>query len=96
MCHPCPRVPHRVRGEVGVQRDEAAGATRRQPSCCRARSLRNQRSALRPVELVVEHPTDRKGPGPLVNQLSKTSGSLPVPITIVPGDLSKDRLEAIT
>ncbi|MDE4132856.1 universal stress protein [Phaeobacter sp. QD34_3] len=46
--------------------------------------------------LVLGAGTDRKGPGPLVNQLSKTSGSLPVPITIVPGDLSKDRLEAIT
>ncbi|MBS8271603.1 universal stress protein, partial [Halomonas litopenaei] len=39
---------------------------------------------------------DSKGPGPLVSQLSKQSGSLPVPITIVPGDLSKERLEAIT
>jgi hypothetical protein len=39
---------------------------------------------------------DRKGPGPLVTQLSRSSGSLPVPITIVPGDLSKEKLEAIT
>lgn len=46
--------------------------------------------------LVLGAGTDRKGPGPLVNQLSKSSGSLPVPITIVPGDLSKERLEAIT
>ena len=36
------------------------------------------------------------GPGPLVTQLSRTSGSLPVPITIVPGELSKERLEAVT
>ncbi|MGA1235070.1 MAG: universal stress protein, partial [Lutimaribacter sp.] len=40
--------------------------------------------------------TDSKGPGPLVTQLSRSAGSLPVPITIVPGDLSKERLEAIT
>ena len=46
--------------------------------------------------LVLGAGDDRKGPGPLVSQLSKSSGSLPVPITIVPGDLSKDRLEAIT
>lgn len=46
--------------------------------------------------LVLGAGIDRKGPGPLVSQLSKSSGSLPVPITIVPGDLSKDRLEAIT
>jgi nucleotide-binding universal stress UspA family protein len=46
--------------------------------------------------LVLGAGTDNKGPGPLVTQLSRASGSLPVPITIVPGDLSKERLEAIT
>ncbi len=40
--------------------------------------------------------TDKKGPGPLVTQLTKISGGLPIPITIVPGDLSKERIEAIT
>ncbi len=38
----------------------------------------------------------KKGPGPLVTQMSRSAGTLPVPITIVPGDLSKERLEAIT
>ena len=37
-----------------------------------------------------------KGPGPLVNQLTKAAGGLPIPMTIVPGGLSKDELEAIT
>ncbi|RKF14097.1 universal stress protein [Roseovarius spongiae] len=46
--------------------------------------------------LVLGAATDRKGPGPLVSQLTKNAGSLPIPITIVPGDLSKERLEAIT
>ena len=46
--------------------------------------------------LVLGAGTDKKGPGPLVSQLTKNAGSLPVPITIVPGDLSKERLEAIT
>ncbi|WP_417678322.1 universal stress protein [Pseudodonghicola sp.] len=46
--------------------------------------------------LVLGAGTGRKGPGPLVTQLSKNSGSLPIPITIVPGDLSKEKLEAIT
>ena len=46
--------------------------------------------------LVLGAGTDRKGPGPLVTQMSKSAGSLPVPITIVPGDLSKEKLEAIT
>ena len=46
--------------------------------------------------LVLGASTDKKGPGPIVTQLSKNAGSLPVPITVVPGDLSKERLEAIT
>jgi len=46
--------------------------------------------------LVLGAGTGRKGPGPLVTQMTKNSGTLPVPITIVPGDLSKEKLEAIT
>ena len=46
--------------------------------------------------LVLGASTENKGPGPLITQLSKQAGSLPIPITIVPGDLSKERLEAIT
>ena len=46
--------------------------------------------------LVLGAGTDKSGPGPLVTQLSRTSGNLPIPITIVPGEMSKERLEAIT
>ncbi|TNC51890.1 universal stress protein [Rubellimicrobium rubrum] len=46
--------------------------------------------------LVLGAGTDNKGPGPLVTALTKQAGTLAVPITIVPGDLSKERLEAIT
>ena len=47
--------------------------------------------------LVLGASTDKKkGPGPLVTQMTRASGDLPVPVTIVPGDLSKERLEAIT
>ena len=46
--------------------------------------------------LVLGASTDKKGPGPIVTQLSKNAVSLPIPITVVPGDLSKERLEAIT
>ena len=46
--------------------------------------------------LVLGARADKKGPGPLVSQLTHSAGSLPVPITIVPGDLSKEKLEAIT
>ena len=46
--------------------------------------------------LVLGAGVEKKGPGPLVTQLTKNSGSLPIPITIVPGDLSKEKLEEIT
>ena len=46
--------------------------------------------------LVLGAGTDNKGPGPLVTHLTRHSGSLSVPFTIVPGDMTKERLEAIT
>lgn len=46
--------------------------------------------------LVLGAGTESGGPGPLVSQLSRNAGTLPVPITIVPGELSKERLEAVT
>jgi nucleotide-binding universal stress UspA family protein len=46
--------------------------------------------------LVLGAGTEKGGPGPLVSQLMKTAGSLPVPMTVVPGELSKERLEAVT
>lgn len=39
---------------------------------------------------------EKSGPGPLVTALTRSAGTLPVPITIVPGDMSKERLESIT
>lgn len=46
--------------------------------------------------LVLGAGTEKSGPGPLVSQLTRSSGTLPVPITIVPGELSKERLESVT
>ncbi len=46
--------------------------------------------------LVLGAGTDNKGPGPLVSQMARSSGNLPIPVTIVPGDLSEEKLEAIT
>jgi nucleotide-binding universal stress UspA family protein len=46
--------------------------------------------------LVLGAGTDKSGPGPLVTQMSRNSGNLPIPITIVPGEMSKERLESIT
>jgi len=46
--------------------------------------------------LVLGAGESREGPGPLVTQLTRTSANLPIPITIVPGSLSKEEIEAIT
>ena len=46
--------------------------------------------------LVLGAGLDKAGPGPLVTQMTRASGTLPIPITIVPGEMSKERLEAIT
>lgn len=46
--------------------------------------------------LVLGAGTGKKGPGPLITALSRQAGELNVPMTIVPGDMSKERLEAIT
>jgi hypothetical protein len=46
--------------------------------------------------LVLGASTGGKGPGPIITQLMKTAGTLPIPVTVVPGDLSKEKLESIT
>ncbi len=46
--------------------------------------------------LVLGAGDDGNDPGPLVTQMTKGAGSLPVPITIVPGEMARERLEAIT
>lgn len=46
--------------------------------------------------LVLGAGSGKKGPGPLISQLMRSAGSLPIPLTIVPGELSKERLEAVS
>ena len=46
--------------------------------------------------LVLGASAEKGGPGPIVTALSRSFGSLPVPLTIVPGELSKERLEAVS
>lgn len=46
--------------------------------------------------LVLGAGTESAGPGPLVTAMTRSSGSLPIPVTVVPGDMSKERLEKIT
>ena len=46
--------------------------------------------------LVLGAAAGKGGPGPLVTALTKSAGTLPMPITVVPGELSKEQLEQIT
>lgn len=46
--------------------------------------------------LVLGAGTGKGGPGPIVTQMTKTAGTLPIPITVVPGEMSKERLQAVT
>ncbi len=46
--------------------------------------------------LVLGAGAEKSGPGPLLSQLTKNYGNLPIPLTIVPGEMSKERLEAVT
>ena len=46
--------------------------------------------------LVLGAASGKGGPGPLVRELMRNAGSLPVPITLVPGDLTKEQLETLT
>lgn len=47
--------------------------------------------------LILGAATDSKGPGPLVQTLAagKAAGTFPVPITIVPGDMSLDEVKSL-
>ena len=46
--------------------------------------------------LVLGASSEGKGPGPLVTELTRNAGNLPMPITIVPGELTRERLEAVS
>jgi nucleotide-binding universal stress UspA family protein len=45
--------------------------------------------------LVLAAGTGKEGPGPLISSLSKTAGTYPIAIAIVPGHLKDDDLEAM-
>lgn len=46
--------------------------------------------------LVLGAGSGKKGPGPLITSLTRNAGALTVPITIVPGEMTKERLQAVT
>jgi nucleotide-binding universal stress UspA family protein len=46
--------------------------------------------------LVLAAGTGKEGPGPLVSNLSKTAGSFPIPVAIVPGHLDDEELDSLS
>ena len=46
--------------------------------------------------LILAAGTSNEGPGPLVSNLAKSAGTFPVPIAIVPGQLSDEDLDSMT
>lgn len=46
--------------------------------------------------LVLGAGAEKGGPGPIISQLMRASATLPVPMTIVPGEMSKNRLHEIS
>ena len=46
--------------------------------------------------LILAAGTGKEGPGPLVSSLVKTAGTFPVPVAIVPGQLSDEDLDSMT
>lgn len=48
------------------------------------------------ASLVLAASTGPEGPGPLVSNLGKTAGQFPIPVSIVPGHLSDEELDALS
>jgi nucleotide-binding universal stress UspA family protein len=46
--------------------------------------------------LVLAAGTATEGPGPLVSNIGKTAGQFPIPVTIVPGHLSDEDIDALS
>ncbi|MBZ0128814.1 MAG: universal stress protein [Rhodobacteraceae bacterium] len=45
--------------------------------------------------LVLGAGTGKEGPGPLINYVLRHSGTLPIPVTVVPGAMSKEAIKAV-
>jgi nucleotide-binding universal stress UspA family protein len=48
------------------------------------------------ASLVLAAGTHKEGPGPLVTNIGKTAGEFPIPLSIVPGHLSDEEIDALS
>src|SRR5437764_5466837 len=48
------------------------------------------------ASLVLAAGTGKEGPGPLVTNIGKSAGEFPIPLSIVPGHLSDEEIDALS
>ena len=48
------------------------------------------------ANLILAAGTGSEGPGPLISAISRTTQDLPIPVTVVPGHLTAEELDALT
>jgi nucleotide-binding universal stress UspA family protein len=48
------------------------------------------------TQLVLAASPGPEGPGPLISMIASVAGSFPIPVTIVPGDLSDEDIDALS
>ena len=46
-------------------------------------------------EIILANPGP-EGPGPIITLIANVAGSFPIPVTVVPGDLSDDDIDALS
>lgn len=93
--------------EAGVALDRAAGRANGLAAITPERAFREGADPLEQILDVIENDVDiallvlaaavgAEGPGPIVTAVAKTSGSFPIPVTIVPGNLTDEDMDALS
>lgn len=98
---------HEARTEAERRLQEVAGEVHRQTGKFPELYFRQGGALEELAKVITEHPaisilvlgagTGTEGPGPIVSALSgKLAGKITIPVTIVPGDLTVERIDAIS
>jgi nucleotide-binding universal stress UspA family protein len=92
---------------ANIALDRAAGRANGLAAITPERVFREGADPREQILDVIEHDVDiallvlaaavgAEGPGPIVTVVAKTSGTFPIPVTIVPGNLSDENLDALS
>jgi nucleotide-binding universal stress UspA family protein len=93
--------------EAGIALDRAAGRANGLAAITPERVFREGADPREQILDVIENDVDiallvlaaaagAEGPGPIVTAVAKTSGGFPIPVTIVPGNLTDEDLDALS